>query len=290
MPRRRLRRRLPSPERPFRAAERYRLQGLVLPGAVDDPDAWSAFLRWRSCRRAPTRSRRRSGGVPALRRAAGAAFGPNALREHGSGRSFEGRRRGSSWSGSIRAGRQNRTGPWETAKPPAASVAAHALRPLPGGVQRLACEALGQVPAAAFYRRSPRRGGSRRSRSTPRTRRAGCAATAQFVGRRGDLRQRGAGRRNGRGRGSAPGSRFSGATSDVRPPVQETETPFSGGPAGPPETGTDVAGCYLADVAQTLPYGPSARPESGTSRGMARFALWPPTTPYRGFRAPGPHR
>ena len=106
VPRRRLRRRLPSPERPFRAATGpndvwcidfkgwFCTGDPVARGAVRSVDDHRRVEPLPSCggdRAAAHRSGRGGGrgGLPALRSAAGATLGQwNALCEHGSGRSF----------------------------------------------------------------------------------------------------------------------------------------------------------------------------------------------------------
>ena len=212
--RRRLRRRLPSPERPFRAAAGPNdvwcidFKGLVPDrrrGAVRSVDDHRRVEPLPSCggdRAAAHRSGRGGGrgGLPALRSAAGAALGQwNALCQHGRGRSVApvgalgegGDRTGADRSGAAAAERSSRADAPDPEDGDGKAAggqrcgATGAFRPLPGGVQRLA-SARGVGPGAAGGVLPPlaaslaRAGGT--GLRTPGTRRAGCAATAASSG------------------------------------------------------------------------------------------------------------
>ena len=177
VPRRRLRRRLPSPDRPFRLAAGPNdvwcidFKGWVPDrrrGAVRSADDHRRVEPLPSCggdraaAHGPGHGGGR-GGVPALRRAAGAALGQRrALCQHGCGRPVA--VVGALGEGGHRAG-ADRSGPAAAERPPRADApdaqdgdgeaaggqrcgATSALRPLPGRVQRRAA-ARGVGPGAA---------------------------------------------------------------------------------------------------------------------------------------------
>ena len=169
----------------------------------------------------------------------------NALCQHGRGRSVApvGALGEGDWSG-IRGSRtrtvvtMHRTLKTETAKPPAASVAAQTTA---SGRSSTPCvEALGRSRRRRSMARAGGAGLRRRARGAP-----GAPQPLQ----RGDRRQRGAGR-HGRGRGNHGAwivRRRDRPRTAYRAAVQET-APFPGGPAGPPGTGTENTVTHVSIV------------------------------------------